>query len=227
MRYGIRTACILFLACVSVLLTFSVAADAQNDVLGQIEIIPATKEVRTSGVWVDGQYVGYVNELRGHNRIHLLPGDHELVIRQAGYSDFSRKVLIEPGLILDVRVNPERDTRFVYPKSKSSSIVRLQVQPDRAAVFVDDNFVGHVDEFYGVERGMIIAPGKHQIKIAFPGFKTFEAEVELLPKQQFTLKTDLMKGSIADADPLIRAEAAPRPNNAAAVSDLADSSPAK
>ncbi|MGH9679777.1 MAG: PEGA domain-containing protein, partial [Candidatus Acidiferrales bacterium] len=162
-------------------------------------------------------------------RVHLLPGDHEVVIRQAGYSDFTRKVLIEPGLVLDVQVNPERDTRFVYPKEKSSSIVRLNVQPDRAAVFVDDNFVGHVDEFYGVARGMILAPGKHQIKIAFPGYKTFETEVGLLPKQQFTIKTDLMKGSINDADPLILAEAAPRqrPGTASAVNDLADSSPAK
>ncbi|MBZ5661104.1 MAG: PEGA domain-containing protein [Acidobacteriia bacterium] len=183
------------------------AAHAQDNIMGQIQFIPANNAIKTSGVWIDGQYVGYVGELAGRHRLRLLPGVHDVVVRQAGYTDFNKKAVIEPGLILDITVNPDKDTRFVYPETKSSSLVTLQVQPTRAAVFLDDNFVGHVDEYDGFQRGMLVVPGKHRIKIALPGFKTMETEVDLLPHQKFTLKTELMQGSIEDADPLIRTDA--------------------
>jgi hypothetical protein len=195
------------LGAILVLPGLQTAASAQDHIMGQIQFIPANNAVKTSGVWIDGQYVGYVGELSGRHRLRLLPGVHEVVVRQAGYADFNKKAVIEPGLILDINVNPDKDSRFVYPETKSSSLVTLNVQPARAAVFLDDNFVGHVDEYDGFERGMLVVPGKHRIKIALPGFKTMETEVELLPHQKFTVKTTLMPGSIDDADPLIRTDA--------------------
>jgi hypothetical protein len=157
-------------------------------------------------VWIDGQYVGYLGELNGRNKLRLLPGTHEISVRQAGYSDYTKKVVIEPRAAVDVRVSMERDPRFIYPDPKTSSEVRLDVQPTRAAVFLDDVFVGTVDEYYGVEHAMLVIPGKHNFKIALPGFRTFETEVELLPHQKFAIRTDLMGGSINDADPIIRSE---------------------
>ncbi len=80
----------------------------------------------------------------------------------------------------------------------------MDVNPNRAAVFVDDAFVGHVHEFGGVGRRMLLSPGKHRVKIALPGYRTFETEVNLAPNQKFEIKTDLVKGSITDAGPLIK-----------------------
>jgi hypothetical protein len=180
--------------------------------MGQIQFVNSSKLVKTSGVWIDGQYVGYLGELKGMNRLRLLPGDHEISVRQAGYSDFNKSVVIEPRMVVDVRVSMERDPRFIYPDPKTSSEVRLDVQPSRAAVFLDDYYVGTVEEYYGVEHAMLVAPGKHRFKIALPGFKTFETEVELYPRQKFALRTDLMGGSINDADPMIRSDA-PRATN--------------
>jgi hypothetical protein len=179
---------------------------AQDSIMGQIQFLNSSKAVNTSGVWIDGQYVGYLGELKGMNRLRLLPGDHEITVRQAGYSDFTKNVVIEPRMVVDVRVSMERDPRFVYPDPKTSSEVRLDVQPGRAAVFLDDYYVGTVDEYYGVEHAMLVAPGKHRFKIALPGFKSFETEVELRPRQKFELRTDLMGGSIKDADAIIRTD---------------------
>jgi hypothetical protein len=220
MRYGRKVLFLLSLGAIVGSMGFYSTAHAQDNIMGQIQFIPATKAIKTSGVWIDGQYVGFVGELAGRNRIRLLPGEHDVLIRQAGYSDFNKKAMIEPGLILDIRVNPDKDSRFTYPDTKTSSLVRLQVQPDRAAVFLDDSFVGHVDEYYGFERGMLVTPGKHRIKIALAGFKTLETEVDLRPRQKFTLKSDLMEGSINDADPLIRTDVA---RTASSVNELARS----
>lgn len=172
--------------------------------MGQIQFIQASKAVKTSGVWVDGQYVGYLGELQGRNRLRLLPGPHDIMVREDGYEDYNEKAMIEPGKILDLHVALERDSRAKYPDPKTSAQVRLDVSPNRAAVFVDDNFVGHVNEFYGFGHGMLLVPGKHNIKIDLAGYKTFETEVTLLPRQKFALKTELVAGSINDADPLIR-----------------------
>jgi hypothetical protein len=88
--------------------------------------------------------------------------------------------------------------------SPVTSEIKLAVTPERAAVFVDDVFVGHVSEFGGTGRAMLVSPGKHRIKITLPGYQTFETEVHLLAKQKVDVKTDLVKGSITDAGPLIK-----------------------
>ena len=71
------------------------AAHAQNQVLGEVQLVGKTKADKTSGVWVDGQYVGYVNELKDNNKILLMPGEHEIAVRQSGYTDFRQKVVVE------------------------------------------------------------------------------------------------------------------------------------
>jgi len=41
-------------------LIFPSAMPAQNQVLGEVKLVGKTKADKTSGVWIDGQYVGYV-----------------------------------------------------------------------------------------------------------------------------------------------------------------------
>jgi hypothetical protein len=197
------------------------AVRPHDKIMGQIQFVDATKVAKASGVWVDGQYVGYLGELKGSSRLRLLPGEHEILVRQAGYEDFSRKVTIEPRLTLAVHAVMERDPRFQFPERKTTAEIRLDVWPERAAVFLDGNFVGHVSEFYGFEHGMLVAPGKHKIKVALGGYKSFESEVTLVPRQKFALKTDLAAGSINDADPSIKSD---RPASLRATSSEGDHS---
>jgi PEGA domain len=51
---------------------------------------------------------------------------------------------------------------------------------------------------------MLVSPGKHQIKIALPGYQAFDTEVNLLARQKITIKTDLVPGSITQAGPSIK-----------------------
>ena len=174
----------------------------QSKIQGELAFDPATKVEKASGVWVDGQYVGYIGELKDDKKIMLLPGSHEVSIRQTGYLNLTQTVTIEPGKRLVLRVRLEKDARVQY--SSVSSEIKLQVTPDRAAVFLDDNFAGTVREFGGVGRAMLVSPGTHRVKIALPGYREFQTEVSLLPKQKFTIKTDLVPGSITQAGPLIK-----------------------
>jgi hypothetical protein len=62
-------------------LASSVSAQS-NDVLGEVQFEGKTNVEKTSGVWVDGQYVGYINELKLSKKVLLLPGDHTISVRQ-------------------------------------------------------------------------------------------------------------------------------------------------
>ena len=194
-----RIALLAFGALLYVLCIFVTPLHAGNDVLGEIELVGATKVERTSGVWVDGQYVGYLKELKGSKKILLLPGEHEIIVRQAGFKDFSQKVTLQPGGKQVIRVTMEKDLRMQTPTVTAE--IKLSVVPDRAAVFVDGLFVGHVAEFGGVGRALLVAPGKRKVTISLPGYQTFETEISLVENQKFQVKTELIKIS-TEANPL-------------------------
>jgi hypothetical protein len=175
---------------------------SQNQVLGEVEFKGATKVEKTSGVWVDSQYVGFLKELKGSKKIMLLPGEHEISVRQAGYNDFMKKVIVEPGPTLTVSVRMEKTTGVVWPTE--SAELKVDVHPDRAAVFVDDKFLGHAGELGGAFHSMLLSPGKHRIKVALPGYQTFETDVSLATGQESVVKTDLVAASISQADSLIK-----------------------
>jgi hypothetical protein len=184
------------------LLNGSTALCAGNQVLGEVQLLGASKVEKTSGVWIDGQYVGYLKELKGSKKVLLLPGEHEIAVRQSGYKEFSRKVIVEPGQRQVVSVAMNKDPQAQYPDATAQ--VKISISPNRAAVFVDDRFVGYVDQFDGPGQWLQLAPGKHQVKVTLPGYKTFETEISLVADQKFELKTDLIKGSIMEAGPLIK-----------------------
>jgi len=184
---------------------------ADNRVMGEVQFEGASKVERDSGVWIDGQYLGYLKELKGDKKVMLLPGEHEISVRQAGFESFVRKIVVEPGQKQMVRVTMVKGAGWSTPSATAT--LKLTVQPNRAAVFLDDSYVGHVGEFGGKFHSMEIAAGKHRIKIELPGYRTFETELNLLAGQTSEVKTDLVKGSINQNDSMVKqvAQAASNP----------------
>lgn len=182
-------------------LLLALAVYADNDVMGEIQFEGRSHIEKTSGVWVDGQYVGYLKELKGSKKILLLPGDHEIVVRQVGYKDFAEEVVVRPGQKQVVFVFMAKAPTAPFPDMTAE--VKIDVNPSRAAVFMDGAFVGHVGEFKGPGRGMLIAPGTHQIRIALPGYQTFETDINPLANQKVQIKTELVRNGAPLAEPLI------------------------
>lgn len=168
---------------------------AENKVLGEVDFEGATSLEQDSGVWVDGQYVGYLKELNGSKKVLLLPGKHEITVRHDGYKDFTQEVNLQPAEKHVVAVTLEKDLRFQMPTVTAE--IKLSVDPDRAAVFVDGLLVGHTGELGGLGKSLLVAPGRRKITISLPGYQTFETEVDLAPHQKFDLKTKLLKTGVA------------------------------
>jgi hypothetical protein len=194
---------ILALALASRFLAPVTARAQQNTVMGELQFSGVTKVEKNSGVWVDEQYVGYLKELKGDKKIMLLPGEHEISVRQAGYKDFTSKIVVEPGQVKLFHVTMEKDLKALYPSSDAASL-KLDIKPERAAVFLDDGYVGHASDFGGAFHSMLVSPGRHRIKIELPGYRAFETEINLDARQKSEVKTELVKGSIQDAGPLVK-----------------------
>ena len=181
----------------------SVSAQS-NDVLGEVQFEGKTNVEKTSGVWVDGQYVGYLNELKLSKKVLLLPGDHTISVRQNGYQDFNQTIVVQPGKTQIIRVAMNKAATGPMPPDAELATVKINVNPSRAAVFVDNRFVGHVGEFGGLGRAMQVVPGTHHIRIALPGYATFETDINPLPRQKVEVKTDLVKSETPLAEPLLK-----------------------
>jgi len=176
---------------------------AGNEVMGEIQFQGKSKVEKTSGVWIDGQYVGYLKELKGDKKVLLLPGDHVISVRQNGYQDFTEHVSVKAGETRLIEVAMQNAPIGALPAAWAT--VKITVNPSRAAVFLDGRFVGHVGEFQGAGRGLEVVPGSHHIKIGLPGYTTFDSDINPRANQTVELKTDLVTSDIPVDDPALKA----------------------
>src|SRR5579862_6449502 len=177
---------------------------AGNDLMGEVRFEGRSNVEKTSGVWIDGQYVGYLKELKGSKKVMLLPGEHAIIVRQDGYQDFTQEVVVQPGETQLIRVAMAKAA--TGPMPTETALVKIEVHPARAAVFLDGLFVGHVGEFEGAGRGMKVGPGEHQIRIALPGYQTFETKINPIADQKVEIKTELARTDAPLTAPLVQGE---------------------
>ena len=146
-------------------------------------------------MWVDNQYVGYVKELHGEKKIVLLPGEHEISIRQAGWKNQTQKVVIEPGKGDGDHRAPRARPRCGDADDDQRNQARRDAGPRRR--LPRWRVCGRRERLQGGSAtGCLLKPGKHTVKIDLAGYRPFVTEVSLLPKQKITVKTDLVQGSI-------------------------------
>jgi hypothetical protein len=170
----------------------------QSPKMGEVRFTADNQDERDSGVWIDGKYAGYVKELKGDRKVILPSGEHELLIRQAGYKDFTKKLVVEADQVQTIAVVLEENPKLIYP-GKDAAEFRLDIQPKRAAVFVDDGYMGHGGDFGGRFHSMLVSPGKHRLKITLDGYKTYETEIDAVASSKSQMKILLEKSG--DAPP--------------------------
>src|ERR1700688_3308175 len=103
----------------------------QTPKMGEVRFTADNQQERDSGVWIDGKYAGYVKELKGDRKVMLPAGEHEVSIRQAGYKDLTKKIMVDPDQIQTIAVVMEEDTKVTYPGNNAAEL-RLDITPKRA-----------------------------------------------------------------------------------------------
>ena len=170
----------------------SAARPQEDEQTGEVRFTADSQEERDSGVWIDGKYFGYVKELKGNKKVLLAPGEHEISIRQDGYKNFEQKITVQAGQVQSVNVVMEENPKAIYPGDDAAEL-RLDIQPKRAAVFLDDAYVGHGGDFGGRFHSMLVSPGKHQLKVTLDGYRVYQKEINPVAYEKSRMKIVLDK----------------------------------
>ena len=76
---------------------------------------------------------------------------------------FTETLTVEPRELLLVPVKMNKASSDTWPSVTAE--LKVNVSPDRAAVFVDERFLGHAGELGGAFHSVLISPGTHRIKV--------------------------------------------------------------
>jgi hypothetical protein len=114
-----------------------------------------------AGVFVDGKYLGPAANFHMARKYAVAPGSHELKLLEPRYEEFVTKVEIQAGKTTTIN----QDLKPL-PLAKPP-FGRLRIQnPDKfAAVYVNDRFMGHADEFNNFAQGLLLNPGEYEVRV--------------------------------------------------------------
>jgi len=114
-----------------------------------------------AGVFIDGKYVGPAADFKVARTYDVAPGAHEVKLVEPRYQEIVKMVTITAG-----QKTVLKETMMALPPAKPP-FGRLRVQnPDHfAAVYVNDRFMGHVDEFSNFAQALLLNPGTYEVKV--------------------------------------------------------------
>jgi len=114
-----------------------------------------------AGVFVDGKYLGPAANFRIARTYPVAAGDHEVKLSDPRYEELTTKVTIQPGK----KTTISETLKALPPPKPPFGKVRTE-NPDKfAAVYVNEKFMGHVDEFSNGSQGLLLNPGEYTVKI--------------------------------------------------------------
>jgi hypothetical protein len=155
---GMKRALLLSLALLA-LATCALAASAGDGYL-KVNATP-----RDAGIFLGGAYVGPAARFGFCVKYKLPAGKYDIKVSDPRYEDATVSVTIEPGKTAHVdqtlKAKPEPTGPF--------GLLKIESPHNTAAVMVNGEFVGHVDEFDNSVEGLLIPPGNYVVRIDLPG----------------------------------------------------------
>jgi hypothetical protein len=116
-----------------------------------------------AGIFVDGQYLGPAANFRMSRMYQLAAGEHEVLLTEPRFKDYTTKVKIDPGktFVLKYKMEP-----LPLAKGPFGCLRIKEGQKGKfTAVYLNNKFMGHVDEFNNFAQGLLIPPGDYEAKI--------------------------------------------------------------
>ena len=71
------------------------------------------------------------------------------------------------------------------------AVVKTDVQPEEAQVYLDGKYVGSADDFDGMPDFLYLGPGKYQLEFRLPNYMTFATELDVTAGQQLKIEEKL------------------------------------
>ncbi|MEP7363719.1 MAG: PEGA domain-containing protein [Acidobacteriota bacterium] len=114
-----------------------------------------------AGVFVDGKYMGPAANFKIARKYTLTVGEHEVRIVDPRYQEVTRKVSIAQGKTTTIaeKLTPVPLATPPFGKLRTDGFAKF------SAVYINDKFYGHTDEFNNFAQAMLLNPGEYKIRI--------------------------------------------------------------
>ena len=158
---------------------------------GSGELKTKVKPANT-GVWINGEYVGHVDQFSGPGEHLYLPaGEHKVKLTRVFYEPHETTVTIKEGeeTLLRHKMAPNGDKPAPGPYGR----IKIQPTPElNVGLIVDGYHVGYADQVNKLAQTLLLSAGKHEIELVYEGYKPYKTtiEVEAGKKQILTPKME-------------------------------------
>lgn len=115
-----------------------------------------------AGVFVDGKYLGPAANFRIARKYALPAGKHEVKLVEPRYEEYATTVELTAGktTVVSQALKP-------LPLAQGPfGTLRVKNSDKFAAVYVNDKFYGHVDEFSNSSQGLLLPAGEYSVRVA-------------------------------------------------------------
>ena len=114
-----------------------------------------------AGVFVDGKYLGPAANFRIGRKYALPASMHEVKLVEPRYEEYTTTVELTAGktTVVSQALTP-------LPLAQGPFGTLRVKNPDKfAAVYVNDRFYGHVDEFSNSSQGLLLPAGEYAVRV--------------------------------------------------------------
>ena len=154
-------------------LLFTVAAFATLCQAQEMGSLSVKAHPGRAGVFVDGKYLGPAANFRVARTYAVAAGDHELKLIDPRYEELTTKVTVTKGK----KTTLSETLKELPPPKPPFGKIRTESPDKFAAVYVNDRFMGHTDEF---SNGSQADRKEHAVK-AMVTFGRFNSTLPPLP----------------------------------------------
>jgi len=133
-----------------------------------------------AGVFVDGKYVGPAANFAMSRTYSVPAGEHEVKLVEPRYKEITTRVTIAAG-----KTTILRETMQALPTPKPPFGRLRTIGSDKfAAVYVNNQYMGHVDEFSNFAQKLYLSPGEYTVRIVpASGGQPYEEKVTIKENQ--------------------------------------------
>jgi hypothetical protein len=138
-----------------------------------------------TGVYLDGKYLGPAANFRRARTYAVPAGEHELLLREPRYEDYKTTVRIEAGrtTTLTQAMKPLQPPKPPFGKLRFVGFEKY------CAVYVNNGYMGHCDEFNAFWQGLKLNPGDYDVKVvSTKGETLLQQKVSLAANQTIKLR---------------------------------------
>ena len=153
--------------------------------LGAQGFLKAKVEPGRAGVFVDGKYLGPAANFKMARKYAVAPGEHEVKLIDPRYEEVTKKVTITAGktTVLTEVLHALPLAKPPYGKIRAVGFQKFD------ALYINDHFYGHVDEFSNPGQYLCLTPGTYTVKVVpMAGGAAHEEKVTLEAEKMTIIK---------------------------------------